>query len=39
MTSKDTQLRKTLTLSQTVSLTITVVIGGELLVLPGVVYQ
>lgn len=39
MPSKDTQLRKVLTLSQTVGLAITVVIGGGLLVLPGIVYQ
>ena len=39
MPSKNTQLRKVLTLSQTVSLAITVVIGGGLLVLPGIVYQ
>ena len=37
--SSNTQLRKVLTLSQTVGLAITVVIGGGLLVLPGAVYQ
>ncbi len=39
MSSKNTQLRKVLNLSQTVGLAITVVIGGGFLVLPGLVYQ
>ena len=39
MASKDIQLRRVLTLSQTVSLGITVVIGGGFLVLPGIIYQ
>ena len=39
MSSKNTQLNKALTLSHTVGLAITMVIGGGFLVLPGLVYQ
>ena len=39
MSAEDTQLRKVLSLSHAVGLAFTIVIGGGLLVLPGLVYQ